>query len=105
MRVLKGQTKPAGLRNNLDHSFPKMEPVGSIHLDWVTCGKPTCRCARGLSHGPYAVLRWREGGRQRKRYIRWRDLPRVLAEMERQRSLKAKPSEMKRVLKELCHAQ
>ena len=36
---------------------------------WVTCGRPTCRCARGTRHGPYAYLFWREGGRLRKRYL------------------------------------
>ena len=95
---------PPALKGNLDHSFPKAAPPGSIHLDWVTCGKPTCRCGRGFLHGPYVVRRWREDGKLRKRYIRWRDLPRVLAEMERQRALKPRPREMRRMLKELRHA-
>jgi hypothetical protein len=26
----------------------------------VLCGKPSCRCARGLKHGPYWYLRYEE---------------------------------------------
>ena len=86
------------------HLLPKMTPPGSLHLDWVTCGKPTCRCARGLLHGPFIYRRWREGRRQQKTYVPMRDLPRILAEMERQRALKPRPREMRRMLKELRHA-
>ena len=41
---------------------------GSIHLQWVRCGKPGCRCARGERHAA-SYLFWREGGRLRKRYV------------------------------------
>lgn len=89
----------------MDHSLPKTSTPGSLHLDWTTCGKTTCRCARGILHGPYVYRRWREGGRQCKAYVAMGDLPRVLAEMERRRALMPKPTEMKRLLKELRHAQ
>ena len=36
----------------------------------VRCGKPNCRCAAGAGHGPYHFLLWREGRRQRRRYVR-----------------------------------
>ena len=39
---------------------------GSVHAQWVTCGKPGCRCSRGHLHGPYLYLFWRERGRLRK---------------------------------------
>ncbi len=35
----------------------------------VRCGKSTCRCATGKGHGPYAFLYWREGAKQRRRYV------------------------------------
>ncbi len=35
----------------------------------VRCGKSTCRCATGEGHGPYAFLYWREGAKQRRRYV------------------------------------
>lgn len=37
---------------------------------WTRCGKPTCRSASGEPHGPYHALYWREGGVQRRRYVR-----------------------------------
>ena len=87
-----------------DHLLPKTKAVGSLHLDWITCGKPMCRCARGILHGPYVYRHWRHRGKQRKVYVPRADLPRVLAEMECQGALKARPREMKRMLKELRHS-
>jgi len=84
-----------------DHLLPKKKAVGSLHLDWITCGKPTCRCARGMLHGPYVYRHWRHRGKQRKVYVPMADLPRILAEMERQRELVPRPSRVKRELKEL----
>jgi len=43
------------------------------------CGKAACRCTRGERHGPYHVLHWREGGRQRRRYVRPGELAAVRA--------------------------
>jgi len=55
---------------------------GSIHLQWKTCGKNSCRCNVGALHGPYVALHRRIGGRQTKKYIRLADLPVVLAMLE-----------------------
>jgi hypothetical protein len=50
--------------------FPKITPLpGSLHAEWRTCGKPTCRCKQGTLHGPYWVRRWRDKGKQRKVYV------------------------------------
>jgi hypothetical protein len=43
----------------------------------VRCGRPNCRCATGPGHGPYAYLYWREGDRQRRRYVKQRDVEAV----------------------------
>lgn len=60
--------------------LPKMDLLrGSLHQELKWCGKPNCRCARGHPHGPYWVRRWREGGRQRKQYIRPGDVDDVRA--------------------------
>ena len=58
---------------------PKIEPLpGTLRAELVRCGKPTCRCADGGErHGPYLYRRWREGGRQRRRYVRPADAERV----------------------------
>ena len=51
--------------------FPKSPGLpGSLHQEWVRCGKPNCRCSRGVSHGPYTYRRWYEAGEQHKAYIR-----------------------------------
>lgn len=54
--------------------LPKIPPEpGTLQAEYRRCGKPSCRCARGARHGPYVYLRWREGGRQRRRYVRAAD--------------------------------
>ncbi len=45
------------------------------------CGKPGCRCTRGERHGPYWYVRWREDGRQRRRYVKPEELEAVRAEV------------------------
>jgi hypothetical protein len=52
----------------------------------VRCGRAGCRCAGGAGHGPYWCLRWREGSRQRRRYVRHADLDAVRAVVERRRA-------------------
>ena len=49
-------------------TLPKME-AGSIHAQFVRCGRPGCRCAAGRLHGPYFYRFWREAGRLRKAYV------------------------------------
>jgi hypothetical protein len=51
----------------------------------VRCGKPDCRCATGDPHGPYHFLLWREGGVQRRRYVRQSEVEAVLAVIERRK--------------------
>lgn len=67
--------------------FPKMSGTGSLHLEWRRCGKPTCRCGQGHLHGPYYVLRWRAGGRQRKALVRPEGVTALLAAIEERRAL------------------
>lgn len=58
--------------------IPKMLP-GSVQAQWVRCGKPNCRCARGEHHGPYWYRFWWEDGRKHKAYVRKADLEAVQA--------------------------
>jgi hypothetical protein len=50
---------------------------------WTRCGKPNCHCTAGHLHGPYHVLHWRDGGVQRRRYVRARDVPVVQAILDK----------------------
>jgi hypothetical protein len=78
--------------------------VGSLHLEFKRCGRPKCRCRRGLLHGPYLYRHWRDRGRQRKQYIPINRLSHVSAAMERQWAERARPAEVRHLLKELRHA-
>ena len=90
-------------------SLPKVTPLrGALVSDWKRCGKPTCRCARGALHGPYLSLRWREGGRQRRRYIRTEDADRVSGAIRAWRALhppayraRQELAELRRLLRDL----
>ncbi len=69
-------------------SVRKTVPLaGVLREERVRCGKSTCRCARGHLHGPYLYLRWREGRRQRRRYVRAQDAEEVRAATDEWRRL------------------
>ena len=51
--------------------------TSTVHVQWVRCGRSSCRCARGNRHGPYHYRFWREDGRLRKRYVPASELSRV----------------------------
>jgi hypothetical protein len=68
--------------------FPKTDPSpaivplpGSLHDEWVRCGKPTCHCRLGGTerHGPYVRRHYREDRRTRRRYVRRAQVPAVCA--------------------------
>ena len=61
------------------HKIPALLPL------WTRCGNPTCRCTEGRRHGPYWVLRWREGATNRRRYVRPADVATVRTVLERRR--------------------
>ena len=66
-----------------DTLLPKTIPAelpGAVCQQWVKCGKPNCRCARGELHGPYWYRCWRDAlGSCRKEYVRPADLEAVRA--------------------------
>ena len=48
---------------------------GTVQRQYVRCGKPNCKCARGELHGPLYYRYWRdEDGRQHREYVRKADL-------------------------------
>jgi hypothetical protein len=72
------------VQSKTPETLPKPLP-GVVCPQWVRCGRPTCRCARGELHGPYHYRFWREGGRLRKAYVRPAELEEVLARCEARR--------------------
>jgi hypothetical protein len=66
MRKPRSQPRPQTVRD-LARDRPMV--AGSLVEQYVTCGKPTCRCARGAKHGPLYYLYWKEQGRSRSLYV------------------------------------
>ena len=78
-----GEAPPAGLPETEAHFLHKTGLPGSVHAQYVRCGKPGCRCARGERHGPYWRRYWREGGATRSAYVRLDAADAVMADVER----------------------
>lgn len=43
---------------------------GTVHKQFVRCGKSNCKCASGEPHGPYFYHFARIGGKLKKRYLK-----------------------------------
>ena len=62
-----------------------------LACELVKCGKPRCRCAHGLKHGPYFYLRYQEydhasgGSHFRREYVPRSEVPRVRRWIRRNR--------------------
>lgn len=89
---------------NFLKTLSKNAGIGTVHLEFKRCGKPTCRCCRGLLHGPYVYRLWRERGRQKKAYFSMSSLTKIFEAIERQRAQSPTAAEILRLLKELNHA-
>ena len=72
------------MRTETGQTLPKMLP-GAVCVQWVRCGKPNCRCARGELHGPYYYRFWRENGKLHKTYVKREDLAEVQEACEARR--------------------
>jgi hypothetical protein len=84
--------------------------TGSLQREWRRCGKPTCRCTNGMLHGPYWYLRWRDRGRQRRRYVPRERVDGMQAAIEQRRrlrppvwSLRRTLAELRQIMKEVQH--
>jgi hypothetical protein len=64
------------MKTKSSEKLPKTLPA-AICTQYVRCGKPGCKCARGELHGPYFYRFWREGGKLKKVYIKKADVARV----------------------------
>lgn len=86
--MAKARTQPgrATLRSLIrDHPMV----TGSLVEQYVTCGKPTCRCARGDKHGPLSYLYWKEQGRSRSLYIPRDEVKAMQAQIDTYRQFQA----------------
>ena len=103
------------MKNKTEDSLPKKMP-GSVHAQYVRCGKQTCKCARGELHGAYFYHFVRVGGRLKKRYLKaheieqmqvacavWREEEKARREMSREawRLIREMKTRLRDVLSEL----
>src|SRR5688572_13148870 len=84
--------KTVGKKNiETQKPFPKIHfdkmLNGAVCASHVKCGKPNCKCARGILHGPYYHRYQWYDGRVIKEYIRLRDVKKVRAACKRYRAL------------------
>ncbi len=88
------------MNENTANSLPKTDFLkGSLHLETKRCGKPNCRCQRGFRHGPYFYRRWRQGGRQRKEYVRQENVAETLSAIARRQALDREVVEIRKQLR------
>lgn len=82
-------------RNSIWQEMIQLSPLcsGSLHEQYLTCGKPACRCHDSKSpqlHGPYYLWIRRMGGKQVNRTLRpGPDVERVKAGIENYHRLQA----------------
>lgn len=57
------------MKTKTEKVLPKTMP-GTVHEQFVRCGKPNCKCSRGELHGAYYYHFVRVGGRLTKRYLK-----------------------------------
>ncbi len=66
----RSQPRPQKARQQF-RALARLLPLlrGSLVEQYVSCGKPRCRCRRGQKHGPLYYLYWKEQGRSRSLYV------------------------------------
>ena len=70
MKARRSSSRVAKVRQQFQ-ALARLLPMvaGSLVGQYVTCGKPGCRCRRGQKHGPLYYLYWKEQGRSRSLYV------------------------------------
>lgn len=63
---------PRARRKKKSEQLPtKIESLrGYIEIRYVRCGRANCKCSKGELHGPYYLLRWREGEQKITKYVK-----------------------------------
>jgi hypothetical protein len=98
-RTLRSERMPHNRRRDPIENWSS--GTGSLQREWRRCGKPTCRCASGMLHGPYWYLRWRDRGRQRRRYVSSPRVDATRAAIEQRRQLRPPAWSLRQTLTEL----
>ena len=90
------------MNEKIEFSLPKENGRCSVQREWKQCGCPGCRCQKGQPHGPFYSLRWREGNRQRRAYLRRHEVPAMLLRIAEARAAHPPASHVRAALRTLC---
>lgn len=92
------------MKNKTENLLPKMLP-GSVHEQYVRCGKSTCKCARGELHGAYYYHFARVNGELTKRYLKAHEVEQMQAACrawrEEKRVRRVQSRETRQLIKEI----
>jgi hypothetical protein len=66
------------METEIKKTLPKIMK-GSVHAQFVRCGKQNCKCASGELHGPYFYHFVRFNGELKKRYLKVDEVEQVQA--------------------------
>src|SRR5687768_9771512 len=64
------------IKNKTENLLPKILR-GTVHAQYVRCGKSNCKCARGELHGPYFYFFFRKSGKLRKHYLKSSEIEQI----------------------------
>lgn len=83
------------MKNKTEDLLPKIAAQGgTVHRQFVRCGKASCKCARGELHGPYYYHFVRVSGKLTKRYLKTHEVEQMriacLARREENRTRRAR---------------
>ncbi|HEX8565179.1 MAG TPA: DUF6788 family protein [Pyrinomonadaceae bacterium] len=92
------------MKTKKENSLPKMLR-GTVHQQFVRCGKKNCKCSRGELHGPYYYHFARISGRLQKRYIKPEELEQFqlacITRQAKQNEMREEAREPERLLREI----
>ncbi len=92
-------SKRTKLEKELINSRHKMT-MGTLVKRYVVCGKPGCKCAKGVKHGPFLYLYKAVNGKNIRSYINKKDIKLIKA-LERYKLYQQKLAEVRELNKEI----
>ena len=94
------------MKTKTENPLPKIATHGgTVHRQFVRCGKASCKCARGELHGAYYYHFVRVNGKLKKRYLKPEQIEKVqgacLKRREEQRTQRVKTRKVWQSLREI----
>jgi uncharacterized protein DUF6788 len=104
--MLRLERQAGDMENKTEDTLPKIAAYGgTVHRQFVKCGKASCKCARGELHGAYYYHFVRVNGKLKKRYLKPGQIEQVqdacLKRQEERRAQRAKTRQVWQSLREI----